>query len=332
MNKLMTVVAASVCAVSLSASALAEENPSEKPAGKEAAEAAEEEESDQLFEAGVDLDFFSAYVWRNAVQNDDMVMQPCVWADFTALDPFWFGFSIWQNYDLTGRRSTYRRSLTETDYNVHAGVTAWESEDEELSLGFEIGHEWFSQNAVRHGDGDDSPSTRELYLKATFDNPFVNVYGQVSWMYADFGAYKQSFNYEIGFNKEIEVCDTVTVGADWNVNFADGNYLNYLFGGVSNPQFDSFVDEASGETVVERYDDYDRTPRGGFAGTTVKCYAAWAITDWMSLRATIAYTGLLNGSLRDAIGDMGSDYDFYGSGDGYPRDLLWGGLSLNFTF
>ena len=66
MNKLMAAIAASVCAVSLSGAAVAEEEGEGAP-----------------FEAGVDLDFFSAYVWRNAVQTDRMVLQPCVWADLT---------------------------------------------------------------------------------------------------------------------------------------------------------------------------------------------------------------------------------------------------------
>lgn len=119
MNKLMTVVAASVCAVSLSA-ASAEDS---RKADREAAESAEAEET-ALFEAGFDFDFMSAYVWRNAVQTDELVMQPCVWADVTAFEPFWFGFSIWQNYSLTDRRrAIYRHGLDETDYNVHVGAT-----------------------------------------------------------------------------------------------------------------------------------------------------------------------------------------------------------------
>ena len=57
MNKLMTVVAASVCAVSLSGAAVAEEE-------------VLKEKEDKLYEAGVDFDFLSAYVWRNAIQTD----------------------------------------------------------------------------------------------------------------------------------------------------------------------------------------------------------------------------------------------------------------------
>ena len=62
MNKLMTVVAASVCAVSLSGSVVAAEDSS-----TENKEIELQEEEDQLFEAGLDVDLNSAYIWRNVV-------------------------------------------------------------------------------------------------------------------------------------------------------------------------------------------------------------------------------------------------------------------------
>ena len=328
MNKLMTVVAASVCAVSLSGSAFAAENQSvqkaDAAAAKEAAENLEEEE-DKLYEAGFDFDFLSAYVWRNAIQTDEMVMEPCVWADFTGLDPFWFGFSIWQNYDLTDRRHRdLRKGLTETDYNVHVGATVWSSDDGDQELGLELGHEWYDQNFVRSGSGDAYPDTREIYVKLTYDNPFVNVYGQASWLYEDFGDYKQGVHYELGFNREFEVCDSVTVGADWNVSFGTGHYLNYLYGGTR-----SGYDE-DGEM------QYDGSS-AGFGGTTVKLYATWQITDSLSLGGTIAYTGVLNGAYRESLGDQGDDWWDYDEeaerGNGfYQRDFVWGGLQAKLTF
>ena len=333
MNKLMTVVAASVCAVSLSGAAVAAEDQSTKKAdaaaAKEAAENLEEEE-DKLYEAGVDFDFFSAYIWRNAIQTDEMVMQPCVWADFTGLDPFWFGFSIWQNYDLTDRRHRdLRKGLTETDYNVHVGATVWSSDDEAQELGIELGHEWYDQNFVRSGSGDAYPDTREIYVKLTYDNPFVNVYGQASWMYEDFGEYKQGVHYEIGFNKEIDLAevidglpeDTLTLGADWNVSFGTGNYLNYLYGGTY---------------PVDANDEYVGSS-AGFGGTTVKLYLTWQVCENFSLGGVIAYTGVLNGAYREAIGDQGDswwDYDEDADrGEGfYQRDFVWGGLQAKLTF
>ena len=327
MNKLMTVVAASVCAVSFVSSAVAAEDVSKNETQKVTAGEAEalEEDEAKIFEAGFDFDFFSAYVWRNAIQTDEMVMQPCVWADLTYFEPFWLGFYVWQNYDLTDRRhNDLRKGLTETDYNVHVGATVWTSDDEDQELGIELGHEWFDNNFVRSGSGNAYPDTREIYVKLTYDNPFVNVYGQASWLYEDFGDYKQGVHYELGFNREFEVYDSVTVGADWNVSFGTGHYLNYLYGGTR-----SGYDE-NGEM------QYDGSS-AGFGGTTVKLYASWAITDNISIRGTIAYTGVLNGAYRESLGDQGDDWWDYDEdaerGTGfYQRDFVWGGLSLNVTF
>lgn len=287
---LMTLAMASACAFTQIVSA------------QEAEEeiAAEEEKS---YSFGADVDLFSAYVWRNAVQNNQMVIQPSVWGEWSFLDPFAIGACIWQNYDLTGhRRDVYKTGLTETDYNIYLNATAWASEEEEYKLDLELGHDWYTYQNRHSGTKTDFPNTRELYLKATFENPFLTVYGQASWMYEDFGGYNAGFHYEVGFNKEVEVTDDVTVGADWNVSFANRDYQEFLYG----------------------------THSSGFAGTTLKLYSAYAITEWVSLQATIAYTGVLNDDARDEMDELGSDYDL--NGQKYPRDLLWGGVSLKFEF
>jgi len=286
-----------------------------------------EEKSADIFEVGFDFDFFSAYVWRNAISTDEMVMQPCVWGDLTYFEPFWLGFSIWQNYDLTDRRcNQFKYGLNETDYNVHLGATAWESDDEAYSVDMEIGHDWYVYHGVR--DGVDYPDLRELYAKIDFSNPFVGVYGKTAWMYEDFDGIGPAMHYEIGFNKEVEIVESLTLGADWNVNFGDPRYLSFLYGGVSNPYYAQNEDGA-----FERYDDYDAGSKGGIGGTTVKIYLTWQITDWMSLGGVIAYTGVLNGALRESIGDQGGDYEFCGNpGEGYARDLCWGGLQLKISY
>ena len=306
MKTLLATVGAALTAITLGAAEAESEN-SEL-----------EKEESKILEAGFDYDFFSAYIWRNAIQTDEMVMQPCVWADLVFFEPFWFGGSVWQNYDLTDRRrASLRKGLTETDYNLHIGATAWSNEDGDQELGIEIGHEWYDNNFVRDGAGDSYPDTREIYVKLTYDNPFVNVYGQASWMYEDFGEYKQGVYYELGFNKEYELTDEVTIGADWNVSFGTGHYLNYLYDGTR-----SGYDEDGERT-------YDGSS-AGFGGTTFKLYANWAITEWLTLGGTIAYTGVLNGAYRESLGDRGDDW--YDDGGFYQRDFVWGGISLKLAF
>ena len=100
------------------------------------------------------------------------------------------------------------------------------------------------------------------------------------------------------------------LGLDWNLSFGDANYLQYLLGDVNC-----------------KYDDDDNLIDSdrpfGFAGTTVKAYLTWNITDWMALTGTIAYTGLLNDEAR-------SQYNADGARD--DKDVLWGGLRLAFSY
>ena len=289
MNKLMTVVAASVCAVSLSGSAIAAEDSS-----TENKEIELQEEEDQLFEAGLDVDLNSAYIWRNVVQTDKLVFQPCVWADFVGLDPFWFGFYYWQNWDLSSDRfDLFHRRFNESDYNIHVGATAWENEDGDMSLEFELGHEWYTYHFDRREDGCSlSPSTREFYLNGKFKNPVVNVLAQFGGMYDDISCYDSGFYYELGFNKEFALCDELTLGFDWGITLGDADYLYFI---------------------------YDEDVKEGFAGTTAKAYLTWSITEWMSLRGSIAYTGTMNSDARDA---QSSD----------DKDILWGGFRLSFSY
>lgn len=269
-------------------------------ADEKAAEVEGQQEETPVFEAGFDLDLYSAYVWRNAIQNDHIVIQPGVWADFTMLDPFWFGFSVWQNYDLDDcRREDLRRALTETDYNVHAGVTAWASEDEEMSLEFEIGHDWYENQFVRGEVRGDYASTRELYLKGTFANPLVDVYGQMSWMYRDCDSGDKGLHYEVGLNKEVALVeDALTLGMDGNVDFGDSDYLCFLHGEVG-PNFDK--------------------PRSGVGGMTLMAYLTWDIADWVAVKGTFAWTSILDNDIR-------AEYEHK------YRDYLWYGVSLNFAF
>jgi len=300
MKKIIATVGAAMTAVTLCAA--------------DANEAAEVEQEDtQLFEAGFDVDFLSAYIWHNAIQNDRPVLQPCVWADFTGIEDFYFGFYIFQNYDLTNRRDyDLHAGLNETDYGLHVGYTPWTSDDEQQNLTFELGHEWFVNERVHSSEKYNWADLHELYLKATYENPIVNTYGLVAWEYdSDFGARSSSaFYYELGFNREFELYETLTLGADWNVNFGNGTYLRYLYTGTGP--------------------DYEDKPTGGIGGTTFKLYLAWDITDWMQLVGTVAYTGILNDSIRDSFDEQGSEGWYHD--DRYSRDLCWGGISLKFSY
>ena len=272
-----------------------------------------QEEVDSLFEFGFDADFYTAYVYRNQVFNEGPVAQPCVWADFVGFDPFYLGFFIWQNYDLNNRRrSDMRGEWNETDYNVHLGATVWSNDEETMSLTVEAGHEWFVSR-VRSEFDKDYASTCEIYVKAEFENPFVTPYALASRMYR----YMDAMHYEFGFKRdfvlmeEMPLGESLTLGADWNVNFGSGKYLDYLSGVARDYDGDE--------------DDFMRGNKDGIGGTTLKLVLTWQLCENFSLGGVAAYTSLLNESIRDGYRDSG----WYGN---YKDDLVWGGVQAKLEF
>lgn len=302
------------------ASVKQQENASEKTT-VEAQDEEIEEESDALFEFGFDADVYTAYVFRNQVYNDRPVAQPCVWGDFIGLDPFYFGFYIWQNYDLTNRRrSDMRGEWNETDYNIHVGATVWSNEDESMSLTLEAGHEWFVNN-VKSEVSKYYASSCEIYVKAEFETPFVTPYGQISHMYRNM----DGTHYELGLKRdfvlleEMSLGESLTLGVDWNVNFGSGKYLDYLYG-VERGAFDPYAGEDG---------EFERGNKDGIGGTTLKFVLTWQLYDCFSIGGVVAYTSLLNESIRNGYRDGGSNY-YWGSH--YDDDCVWGGVQAKLSF
>ena len=236
-----------------------------------------------------------------------------MWGDFIGLDPFYFGFYIWQNNDLTNRRrEEMRGEWNETDSNSHVGATVWSNEDETMSLTLEAGHEWFVNN-VKSEYSKDYASSCEIYVKAEFENPFVTPYGQISHAYR----YLDATHYELGLKRdfvlleEMSLGESLTLGVDWNLNFGSGGYLDYIYG--------------VGRGYIEDEDDFERGNKDGIGGTTLKFVLTWQLCDCFSVGGVLAYTSLLNESIRNNYRDSG----WYGN---YKDDCVWGGVQAKLSF
>ena len=316
MNKLMTVVAASVCAVSFVSSAVAAEAVSKDGVQKVTAEEAEalEEEDDGWLEAGFDVDLFSAYVFRNAIINDELVLQPCVWVDLTLFDFLTVGGNVWQNWNLTDRQKAdgIPKEMNETDFNLHIGANIWETEDEEYALYLQLQHDWYTYRY-------DFDNSNELALRLEFTNPFVGVYGQYSQAYWPVSG----CHFEVGLaqdwtvgellESENDFLNRLTVGFDWNVNFGSGRFLtNYVYGPVPGA-YDPEADEYDEECLSN-----------GIGGTTIQGKLAYKVCDHFTIGAVLAFTSTLSGEARDAIEYMGRGGSF--------KDLVWGGLQAKLDF
>jgi len=287
------------------------------PSGAEVAEL-EEENDDPPFTCGFDNDLFSAYVFRNAVFGDELVWQPCVWAEFNVADWFSLGGSVWQNWDLTAnpKKMGRPRAMNETDFNIHVARSLWTSEDEAYVLNLELGHDFFT-----YRQQEDVPNDYELYLKLSFANPFVDVYGQFAECYNPV----VSPFFELGLNKEMTLAEMFsseddflgrwTVAANWSLSLASGKYFsNYYYGFLPEGEYDP----ESGE-----YED-ERRLSNGIGGTTIRGTVSYQVCEHFTLGLVIAYTSSLSGEIDDAL-----DYNGYGSM--YKR-LVWGGLQAKLEF
>jgi len=322
MNTKLSVVVLAL-SIASSAFAVADEKPASERSENTATNSVEtlgqpadlEEDEVTWFSAGVDLDLLSAYIWRNAVINDELVFQPAAWFEFERLDPVYIGGFVWQNWNMTGSQDADRpRAMNETDFNVHIGATLWETEDEAYAFGLEIGNDFFTYRQI-----EDCPNSYELYVKARFDNPFVGVYGQYSQAYEPVSA----CYFEVGLNKEVNVGEALgsesdwlnrfTVGADWNVSLGSGKYFtNYLYG-VLPGEYDEETEECD-----------ERGMSDGIGGTTVKGLVGYRVCEHFSVGLVVAYTALLSGEACDAM-------DYAELGNMYKR-LVWGGLQAKLDF
>lgn len=294
-------------------------------------------------ECEIDANIYSAYIWRNVVWDDRPVAQPCVSADWTFFDPFYLGFYVWENNDLTGRRRAagYRGEWNEFDYNVHVGTTLWsndaENDDDAMKLNLEVGHEWYTYNA--HGgyyEGEDengnptdwrenrkdNPTTYEWYAKLEFENPIVTPYIQTSWeyqrwngMYVEAGLKKEITLAKLFQKKDNDLLDQFSLTGDFNVSGGSWKYLDGLYTG--DPSF-GYQDE----------NENDHTFKTGINGATLKGGLKWAPCANFSLGFVLAYTATLN----DRIGDVIDEADCRGSAPWLERNLVWGGFEAVLKF
>ena len=268
----------------------------------------------EWFSAGFDADLFSAYVFRNAVFNDELVLQPAVWVDLTLFDILTVGGNVWQNWNLTDRLKSngVPKAMNETDYNVHVGANIWESEDEKYSFYFMLQHDWYTYRY-------DFPNVNELALRLEFNNPLVGVYGQYTQAYHPVCAchfevgLKQDWSVGELLESESDFLNRLSAGFDWSVNFASGRFFtNYIYGpvpGVYNPELDEYDDEAMSN---------------GIGGTTIKGSLAYQVCDHFTVGAVLAFTSAMSGEARDAIAYMerGGSY----------KDCVWGGIQVKIAF
>jgi len=296
MKKLMLIAATAISVVTFAVEPTGEAPMPAAQAGEAPPEGGFQKQSPwSWFEAEFSVDLFTAYVYRNAVFNDEAVIQPCISLDFVKFDDWvTLGGFVWQNWNLTNnqRPDGIPNEMNETDYNVHLSSTIWESEDENYSLDLELGHEWFTYRY-------DLDTSYEIYLNAEFVNPIVTVYGRyaqayspASGCYFEFGLKRECSIGEV-MDSENEVLKSIKAGIDWNLGMGSERYMaNYLYEDAQN----------------------------GVSGTTIRFNLGYDVCEFCYIGLTVAYTGVLNGDARDATEEQSY------------RELCWGGLQAKLSF
>lgn len=312
MKKLTFVGAALACATLFAAETGSTASTAEQ-AGSEPEAKLEESGLDWL-SAGFDADLFSAYVFRNAIINDELVLQPCAWFDLTLFDFLTVGGNAWQNWNLTNRirGEGIPNEMNESDFNFHIGADVWKTDDEKYSLYLQLQHDWFTYRY-------DYPNENEFGVRAEFRNPFVGVYGQYSEAYWT----EWACHFEVGLNQDWNVgellesendyLNRMTVGFDWNVNFGSGKFLTYYVYGPMPGAYDPETEEFDDERLSD-----------GIGGTTIKGNLAYQVCDHFTVGLVLAFTSVLSGEARDAV-------EYMGHGGSY-KDLVWGGLQAKLDF
>lgn len=156
----------------------------------------------------LNADFFSKYIWRGQLLNDDPVFQPGISVGYKNLNMF-----IWGNMDLTNF-NRQDDEITEIDYTL------------EYSDNLPIkGFDWlnYSIGAIHYTlHGSEPPNTTELFWGLGLNcllRPSVKVYHDIDE--ADGAAYL-SFSVEHSFEKITEISG-VPIGVDICSSFGWGS-------------------------------------------------------------------------------------------------------------
>jgi len=187
--------------------------------------------------------------------------------------------------DATGK-------FSETDFNFN-----WNRDLGPLNL--ELGWNYYYYKY------DCDLNINELYALVTYNNDFVTPYIQANWDVDESTSLYTTF----GLNREFDLTDRLTLGLDAALGWGSTDYVRYYFNGER--------DDGFGGTIE------DNRSSGTLTDYIGQAYLSYALTDAVSLRGTLAYSGFVDNSIRNSA--VASDDLGY-------QDLLWYGLGVSAAF
>jgi len=145
-------------------------------------------------------------------------------------------------------------------------------------------------------DFSDAPGLNvdEFYGKLAYNNDFVTPYMKHYWAVTE----TESMYYTFGLTRSFEVMEKLTAGFDAVIGIGSPEYVRYYFPGATD---------------------------AALTDATAKIFASYALTDNLSIGATLAVSGLLDGSVVDAADDY---YPYQNAQSAF----VWGGINLAAAF
>ena len=249
----------------------------------------------------VSLSLDSRYMTYGVIDGKDPILTPGATATF--FDWAYIGVeSIFDVTDGNGKRGGYgKRGFKYTTLDAFVGLAHEFDLGETIgTLGVDVGYMYEYLPRYQGEVGDTQYFTAELSLGGHWLEPKLAFERDIM---ADNGTY---VNFELGHT--FEICDGLTLRPAIGQGLGNSLRTKGYFGGLEE---------------VEGFD------HGGLMDTTVKVELEYALTDWLTLGAYVAYYDyLFDDKMREAAaaynGEWGSD-----------EDKTWnfvGGISLTATF
>ncbi len=253
---------------------------------------AAEEKSPLSFDVRTDL--YSAYVWRGKALDKHAVAQPSVVGTYDAQEAGSFSLRVWSNWDLSQRSGDSKETRTGGGINVLLFTPSYTKAFGPVEV--TVGNIFYTFP----GDGypRNSKSTYELYTTVAYKNRIATPSFSVYYDYRGVGGGFMVDNplkdlyARVALDKTFRLAERVT---------ASGTAL--LGGGTDH-------------YCAVRY----RSPGEGFADYQASVRVSYAVTDALSVGATLAYTGLVGGA-------WGLDRSGVS-----PDEIVWGGVNLRWLY
>jgi hypothetical protein len=245
------------------------------------------------FSLDVRTDLYTAYIWRGKALDKHAVAQPSVIGTLDAQEFGSFALKVWSNWDLS-QRSGGKETRTGGGINVLLFSPSYTKAVGPVEV--TIGNIFYTFP----GDGypQNSKSTYELFTTLAYKNPVVTPSLSVYYDYRGVGGGFLEDNPLKDLYARVALDKTVPLGERVT---ASGTVL--LGGGTDHYN-------------AVRY----CSPGEGFADYQASVRVSYAVTDALSVGATLAYTGLIGGA-------WGLDRSGVS-----PDEIVWGGVNLKLVY